>query len=273
MGTNWLEAAEALSEWKVSKINLVAAVRAGKLIAYDYQTFEPVDWEALKKQFNEIKEMIDRPINKTKTIITPRPLDIGTRLAIATSGATGPPPITREESYPVAPIIVYRDELPDGQGNIIKIPRLSWIVLHYELTSENRPTIPRSQYNEILEGWGSEQIKEVVLQSIFREEDIASLFEPLPAMVHAAKTIPGGQPEQQQPTEHRQAKERPRLEDWNEIEKAMGMTQKTIRKADKLLRMPSVIHYEGNKTWMYEDDAQILKTRYGKYKEEKAKEN
>ena len=44
MGTNWLEAAEVLSEWKVSKINLVAAVRAGELIAYDRQTFEPVNW-------------------------------------------------------------------------------------------------------------------------------------------------------------------------------------------------------------------------------------
>lgn len=165
MHDEWRTAEELIESGQLSKTNLVAHVRNGALVAHDYQSFAPVDWQQLKKQFSEIQTMAGQQIPGTRWGSAP-----------SINQFTGQRTTTRQRvPCQVNPLIIQHDEWTDAKGGTRRTPRLFWTVLHALLTKKARPTIPASQYKEILAGWGSRQVEEIVLQSIFREADILAI--------------------------------------------------------------------------------------------------
>lgn len=165
MHDEWRTAEELIESGQLSKTNLVAHVRNVTLVAHDYQSFAPVDWQQLEQQFSEIQTMAGQQIPGTQWGNAP-----------GINQFTGQRTTTRQRvPCQVNPLIIQHDEWTDAKGGTRRTPRLFWAVLHALLTKKARPTIPASQYKEILAGWGSRQVEEIVLQSIFREADILAI--------------------------------------------------------------------------------------------------
>ena len=166
MEKGWVTADEITNRGLLSKINLVDKVQSGVLTAYGHHTFLPVDWDAIKRQFNEIKEMCGQQIPGEKQ-----------QNVRVTNPYTGQPSTSlKSVQCQIDPIkILHNEQQQDRNGNTRHTPRLSWDILHDLLTRQSRPTIPVSQYEEILAGWGGRQIEEIVLHSIYRKADILKI--------------------------------------------------------------------------------------------------
>ena len=165
MHDQWRTAEELIESGHLSKTNLVAHVRNSALVAHDYQSFAPVDWQQLEQQFSEIQAMAKQQIPGAQWGNVP-----------GTNQFTGQRTVHRQRvPAQVAPLKIQYDEWTDANGNAQRTPRLSWTVLHDLLSRQAKPTIPASQYEEILAGWGNRQIEEIVLQSVFSETDILAI--------------------------------------------------------------------------------------------------
>lgn len=185
-----MDVGEIIDETSLSKINLVANVRSGVLTAYDYHTLSPVDWEALERQFNEIKEMIRQQIPGTRQENVPY-----------TNPHTGKPSTTiKNVPCLIDPVKIQYDDWTDGKGAIYPTQPLPPATLHDCLIRKTRPTIPLSQYNEFLNEWGSRQYEPVILESVFLESDVLKFSDSNPRVGNTKKvsSINTTEPEQKE---------------------------------------------------------------------------
>lgn len=160
----WITTEEIIQGNILSKINIIANVRNGNLTAYDNHTFEPVNLDAMEQQFNEIVEMSSKKI-------------IGTKFdnIKTTNKYTGDEHFnyTRIKTD-IEPLIIRYDEWTDKNGTH-RTPFVPWGVLYSRLSQKIQTDLSLSQYDTILKGWGSRQIEEIVLQSVFLESDILEI--------------------------------------------------------------------------------------------------
>jgi len=160
----WMTTEEIIKENLLSKINIVANVRNGSLTAYDYHSGDPVNLDAMAQQFKEIVEISNKKVIGTKweNIET-----VNKYTGEKAFNYTG-------RKAEIEPFILQPDEWTDKNG-IHQTPFIPWGVLHRRLSQKIQTNISLSQYDTILKGWGSRQIEEIVLQSVFLEADILEI--------------------------------------------------------------------------------------------------
>jgi hypothetical protein len=161
MEERWLTVDEITENNLMSKVNLVSNVRSRYLTAYDYHSGNPVDFDAMEKQFKEIAEMSSKKI-------------IGTKYEnIETINKyTGEKGFNYTGRKAEIELLIYQpDEWTDKNG-IHRTPFIPWGVLHLRLSQKIQTRVSLSQYDTILKGWGNKQIEIVVFESVFLERDI-----------------------------------------------------------------------------------------------------
>ena len=251
----WITADEIIQRGILNKETLVSLVRKKQLPVYD-EDEKPVDLISLENQFNDIARMIKEPIQGMvqKNVLRYNELLQQEQITYATVPAM------------VAPFIGHHDEWTNKNGKH-NTPRIPWNKLHNALANKTRPIIPKSQYEEIMDGWGKQQITEVIFESLFRENEVLAVSDLNTEQRQTSPHIDSicAKLQQHQPV-------RTRLPNWEKIEKTAGMSKKTIKKAESKTNMKAVIHHEGNKVWAFEDEVIELAARYGAYKERKVKE-
>lgn len=161
MEERWLTADEITGNKLMSKVNLVSNVRDRYLTAYDYHSGKPVDLDAMEQQFKEIVEM------SSKKIIGTKYENIETINRYTGEKGFNYTPIKAE----INPFIVKPDEWSDKNG-IHRTIFVPWKILHLKLSQKIQTTIPSSQHDAILKGWGRKQIEIVVFESVFLERDV-----------------------------------------------------------------------------------------------------
>lgn len=136
----WITAPEIIEKGYLNEITLICAVWDGTVIAHDKQTLSDIDITKLESFFSEIVASVDDPTFWDD----------------------------REEA------ICYTEDR--------KAPRKPWHILYEDLfwlkeealsnIEINPIRIPERQFEEILAGWGTEQVKEIVFESVFNEDEI-----------------------------------------------------------------------------------------------------
>lgn len=132
----WMTTEDIINENLLSKINIIANVRNGRLTAYDYHSGDPVNLDAMAQQFKEIVEMSSKKIMGTKWGNFEN-----------TNKHTG------EKEFNYAPkkdeielLIKQPDELTDKNGTY-RTPYVPWGVLHDRLSQKIQTRISFSQYD------------------------------------------------------------------------------------------------------------------------------
>lgn len=138
----WISTNEILQENRLSETNLIFAVISGVLTAYDAHDFSPIDWEGLKKQFNELSAYCEQEREK----------DSSWGLVIVSSG----------DWSKKATLYANRERIP------IKA------LLNIRSTKRNIE-ISYEQYFEIKSGWSNKQVREYLDDAVFKESNIESL--------------------------------------------------------------------------------------------------
>lgn len=142
----WVLASKLLESGLIQEVNLVSAVRSGVLTAYDCNSDWPLDWDILEKQFRDISIMCEARRCK------------------------------EEEAY-----IFFRIENLERRAILIRAtlsavdnnrPPVPWNILFDYLKSRRQVEIPETQYYQILEGWGNNQISYYVKAAKFKENDL-----------------------------------------------------------------------------------------------------
>lgn len=159
----WMTTEDIINENLLSKINIIANVKNGKLTAYDYHSGKPVNLDAMAQQFKEIVEMSSKKIMGTKWVNVEAENEYGEIKFNYT------PRKSEIEPFKILP-----DEWTDKNGTH-RTPIVPWKILHRRLSQKIQTQISLSQYDTILKGWGSKQVEEIVLSSIFLESDVSKL--------------------------------------------------------------------------------------------------
>lgn len=144
----WILAADLLERGKPSAVNLTSAVKCGELKAYDTNSDNPIDWKEIEEQFEEIKNICEEKYFEEGRLRKVSSVDRERKLVLLK-----------------ARVSVFNDYYP-----------MPWNVLYNHLKSGRPTEIPETQYFEILEGWGDNQITYFVKTAKFKEEDVERVF-------------------------------------------------------------------------------------------------
>lgn len=141
----WVLASKLLESGLIEEVNLISAVRSGELIAYDCNSDQPIDWKTIEEQFRDIAILCEAKRRVEDGALLFFQIDDLKRRAIVTNA--------RLSSVPRC------DPVP-------------WNILYDYLKSRREVEIPETQYYQILEGWGNNQISYYVKAAKFKENDL-----------------------------------------------------------------------------------------------------
>jgi len=150
----WILASKLYESGRIDEVNLVSVVKLGELTAYDCNSDKPIDWQILEEQFGEIRILCERDQPKDRgDIVFISPID-RSRKAILMKAKLS----TYSDCYPVP-----------------------WNILYDYLKSGRPVEIPETQYFQILEGWGNNQMSQYVKAAKFKEDEVEKVIPPEPS--------------------------------------------------------------------------------------------